>query len=348
MINTVINKQPFKAKDNKYYYIYKIINNINRHFYIGVHTSKNVPDSYIGSGSRLHDAYKKYGVNNFTKYIFEFFTSQKDMLNAERLIVNEVLVDDPNCYNITVGGGIIPSQNKTVVKDMDGNTLQVSCDDPLMNKKYFPINTNMVAVVDKNGNMFQVSVDDPRFISGELVGICKGFIITKDKNGNIFRVKVDDPRLKTGELIHIVKNTVSVEDNHGNKFRVSTNDPRLKTGELKYHTTGRITVVDKFKNTLSVSVNDPRLKTGELVSVNKSRIYITNGELNKMIYKSDLPNYINNGWKIGVTKKGNIIVHKDNMRKLIYEHELHTYINDGWIRGQGKTRPKSGRPRKIK
>ena len=39
----------------------------------------------------------------------------------------------------------------------------------------------MCTVIDKNGNTFQVSIDDPRYISGELVGATKGYTIYKNK-----------------------------------------------------------------------------------------------------------------------------------------------------------------------
>jgi hypothetical protein len=108
-----------------------------------------------------------------------------------------------------------------------------------------------------------------------------------------------------------------------------------------------MTVVDKEGNTSSVFINDPRIKSGELVSINKNRVYINNGNTNKMIYRCELNEYIEDGWKIGMIKKGNIIINKDGVRKLIPEYELDNYIKDGWTRGQGKTKPKSGRPKKI-
>ena len=47
---------------HKYHYFYKITNNINNHFYYGVHNTNNLNDGYMGSGKRLHIAYKKYGI----------------------------------------------------------------------------------------------------------------------------------------------------------------------------------------------------------------------------------------------------------------------------------------------
>lgn len=44
-----------------YYTIYKTINKINGKFYIGAHATSNINDGYLGSGTSLLHAMKKYG-----------------------------------------------------------------------------------------------------------------------------------------------------------------------------------------------------------------------------------------------------------------------------------------------
>jgi hypothetical protein len=53
--------------EKKYNYFYKITNNINNHFYYGIHSTDNINDGYMGSGRRLNRALKKYGIANFNK-----------------------------------------------------------------------------------------------------------------------------------------------------------------------------------------------------------------------------------------------------------------------------------------
>ena len=63
----------------KYNYFYKITNNLNNHFYYGIHSTNDLEDGYMGSGTRLHYAYKKYGIDNFSKEILKYFeTIQKN------------------------------------------------------------------------------------------------------------------------------------------------------------------------------------------------------------------------------------------------------------------------------
>ena len=91
-------------KEYKYHYFYKITNIINEHYYYGVHNTNDLNDGYMGSGVRLHYAYKKYGIENFKKEILKYFDSSTDAFEYEAQVVNECLVDDDKCYNIVNGG----------------------------------------------------------------------------------------------------------------------------------------------------------------------------------------------------------------------------------------------------
>jgi hypothetical protein len=52
-----------------FYIIYKITNKINGKIYIGKHQTKDVQDSYMGSGKRLRYAIKKYCLHLTIKMI---------------------------------------------------------------------------------------------------------------------------------------------------------------------------------------------------------------------------------------------------------------------------------------
>jgi len=85
-------------------YFYKITNKVNGNFYFGVHRTKILEDGYMGSGKRLRYAIEKYGIENFTKEIIEFFDTSDEALDFESEIVTEKLVLDKNCYNLIKGG----------------------------------------------------------------------------------------------------------------------------------------------------------------------------------------------------------------------------------------------------
>lgn len=87
-----------------YYYFYKITNKLNGKKYLGVHKTDNLEDDYMGSGVLLSKAKEKYGIENFTKEILKYFNNEEDMFCYEGEIVNETIVNDPNYYNVALGG----------------------------------------------------------------------------------------------------------------------------------------------------------------------------------------------------------------------------------------------------
>ena len=89
------------------YYIYKITNTLNGHYYYGRRAfNGNDPyqDPYFGSGKRLKFAIKKYEKSNFIKEIISIHNSEKELILEERRVVTEDIVKDPMCYNLSLGG----------------------------------------------------------------------------------------------------------------------------------------------------------------------------------------------------------------------------------------------------
>lgn len=83
-----------------YYTIYKITNRINNKIYIGQHKTKNLHDEYFGSGTLIRRAFRKYGVENFTKEILFVFDTEEEMNKKEQ----ELVEVNENTYNICPGG----------------------------------------------------------------------------------------------------------------------------------------------------------------------------------------------------------------------------------------------------
>lgn len=86
------------------YIIYKTTNEINGKYYIGCHQTDNINDGYLGSGKHLRYAIKKYGIDNFKFEILYSVLSKEKMFELERNIVNKDLVNDPQSYNLKIGG----------------------------------------------------------------------------------------------------------------------------------------------------------------------------------------------------------------------------------------------------
>lgn len=87
-----------------YYCLYKVINVVNSRYYYGVHRTEDLNDGYLGSGTALKRAIKKYGAANFRKEVLETFSTPEDMFAREREIISEDMLSDPLCMNIKPGG----------------------------------------------------------------------------------------------------------------------------------------------------------------------------------------------------------------------------------------------------
>lgn len=87
-----------------YYTIYKTTNQLNGKTYIGYHSTKDLNDSYLGSGKILKQAIEKHGIDNFTKEILYIFPTREEALQKESEIVDEAFVMDSNTYNMKLGG----------------------------------------------------------------------------------------------------------------------------------------------------------------------------------------------------------------------------------------------------
>jgi len=88
----------------KYYYIYKTTCSVNGKYYIGMHSTDNLGDGYIGSGKRLWNSIKYYGKETHVKEILEYCKNKEELVNLEKKIVNEQLLSEELCMNLKLGG----------------------------------------------------------------------------------------------------------------------------------------------------------------------------------------------------------------------------------------------------
>jgi hypothetical protein len=91
-------------KRKKYHYLYKTTNLINEKYYYGMHSTNNLEDGYLGSGTYLRRAIRKYGQDNFRREIIKTFDSREALANAEKEIITTEMLKDSNNMNLKPGG----------------------------------------------------------------------------------------------------------------------------------------------------------------------------------------------------------------------------------------------------
>jgi hypothetical protein len=100
----------------KYHYIYKTSCLITGRFYVGMHSTDNLDDGYLGSGKILRYSIAKHGRENHVKHILQFAKDRTALALLEAELVNESLLSDPLCINLKyggAGGGFLAEANKS-------------------------------------------------------------------------------------------------------------------------------------------------------------------------------------------------------------------------------------------
>lgn len=112
-------------KPHEFNFIYKTTCLITGRYYIGMHSTSNLNDGYLGSGTRLWKSINKHGKENHSIEILEFLPDRKALAARERELVNEDLLKDPLSMNIMLGGeagGFINKDHQLKCSSAGGKT----------------------------------------------------------------------------------------------------------------------------------------------------------------------------------------------------------------------------------
>lgn len=297
---------------DKYFYLYKITNNITGEYYYGVHETFKLDDGYFGSGATLKENIKQYGLENFVKEILEFFPNRKELMNEEKRIVNKELLKDPKCLNVILGGG-----------ELKGS----------VGKR---------CVVDENGNYKMVDVSDDTYQNFMIGRIC----INKDGNMKYIKPYELDYYVKNGWE----KGTIYDSPGKG-KIWIHSNDKYLQIYEnelQKYLDEGWKKGFKGVGNTIWVNKkgNSKQINKDELQNYLNNEwelgfkqktvnglICVMKNDGRKYIKEEDFQKYIGDGWQ-KFTWKNTIWINKNNQNKRIYKEDLQNYLNDNWKIGR--------------
>jgi hypothetical protein len=88
----------------KYHFIYKTTNLLSGRYYIGMHSTDDLNDGYLGSGTYLKRSINKHGKENHSIEILEFVNSREELAAREKEIVSLQEIAKKECMNLKVGG----------------------------------------------------------------------------------------------------------------------------------------------------------------------------------------------------------------------------------------------------
>jgi len=97
-------EQKVRASRRKYHIIYKTTCLVTGRYYIGMHSTDDLDDGYLGSGVRLTRSVKKYGKDQHVRSILEVLPTRTAASEREKELITEELRKDPFCLNCGPGG----------------------------------------------------------------------------------------------------------------------------------------------------------------------------------------------------------------------------------------------------
>lgn len=145
-----------RASRRKYHYIYKTTCIITNNFYIGMHSTDNLEDGYIGSGKRLWYSINKHGKENHVCEILEFLQNRKKLKEREKQIVNVELIKEELCMNLQLGGGggYISEENQRNRSLAGGKAFSTKIkSDPILYKEFCDIQRIKFKKLHSEGKM---------------------------------------------------------------------------------------------------------------------------------------------------------------------------------------------------
>lgn len=359
--------------DGRYHYFYKILNTINNKYYYGIHTTDDIYDGYSGSGSLLKSVYKKYGKENCVKYIIKFFEDRKSLLQYEKEIINEDILEDSNCYNISLGGNGNYNTHVPVITK-NGDIISVSKKEYINNKHLYRHPTSGKVHINngiKNKMVLPKDLNEwlnNGWMIGETNKSCAGkilinrncleerFIFEEELDKYIAEGWIRGGKSRNKGQKSFAKNLFWITNGSKQK-RINEEelDRYIAEGWWRGTCQNKMTGYIRITNGIdmkNIKPDDNLLNyylsngwwVGSLVKGMQYKSWINNGIEQLVIDNKDIDDYLSKGWikgRLNYSNKANlnkIAVNKNDITIMIYKDDLDRYLNDGWLKGNPKSK----------
>jgi hypothetical protein len=266
-------------RQKKYHYIYKTTCNVNGKFYIGMHSTENLNDGYLGSGRRIWNSINYHGKENHKKEIIEFCLNREELKKREKEIVNADLINDHFCMNLQLGGGggFINEEHMMKVSKAGNKEFLEKMKDDEYRKEFSK------KMSELNKKSFELGTRERKYF----------YDWTGKKHTNDTKLKLS---LKN-------KNKGVGSDNSvwGRKWmNKDFKNKMVKSEEIEFHISDGwlfgIFIDEKKKSQLKESFEKIRHLSGPSCV---GRKWINKKGVNKRVVKEDLNKYLNDGWVLG-------------------------------------------------
>lgn len=248
------------------YYLYRTENLLNGKYYIGKRQYNGTDtnkDFYLGSGTLLKLAVKKYGKTNFKKTILQFVDTLVELNKLESEIITETIINDEQSYNLALGGW---GGN---LGEIVNAKLKIICSSPEYREKMFKI-MNSPEVKEKMIESVKKTMSD--------LGWKENFSKIQKRVQNTIENKT-----RNSENQKIAQTKQSVIDKKTSAMNNLYRDYKFK----KKHKDACQTEAFKDKQRKKVL----------------GKKWVNNGVEHKYIEQEKIKTHLDNGWQIGMLKR---------------------------------------------
>lgn len=301
------------------YCFYETTNLVNGKKYLGIHGSEDLTnDPYIGSGTLLQEAIRKYGRENFVRKDLKIFQTSQEARIWESEHITPKILKSPDYYNIAPGGGGGVKGARPYYVNKKRYLV-----DPLAVSKFLEEHPNATEEVPEE-------------------------IRERSRQFNLGRITVNNgiehKNVKPEELDEYIKDGWNVGVTEDLKERNSRSKVGIKVmhlGDKARH----VRLVDVPKFLAEEYEFGPAEWMNELQgSRHKGLVKVHKGLEIKFISRDKLAGYLADGWIKGSSprerqvrrekKLGRRTIYRGSEEKSVWEHELEGYFRDGWVLGR--------------
>ncbi len=242
-----------------YYTVYKVTNLANGKIYIGRHITDDPNDNYLGSGTRITAAHRKYGIKNFVKEILFIFDNKEDMILKESELVDLEYVQKDSNYNVVPGGGDGWNGRGMLlaIEKSTGDKVWITSDEYKENRiNYKHITEDTVCVLDANAGTYK-RIPKELFDSDiHITPVTCTTVVWDEKKEKYHRI----PSVEFDRNIHKTptSDSIKVYNKEKNRHeRIHIDEYHKNKSNYKTHSTDKKSVRNKVTGkTSSISIDD--------------------------------------------------------------------------------------------
>jgi hypothetical protein len=207
-------------KPHQYNYIYKTTNLLNGRFYIGMHSTDDLSDGYLGSGTQLWRAIRKHGRENFRIEILEQHLDRKSLVAREKELVTPDFIKENKslCMNLKPGGeggGAFEFFDKSKLQDLAKRMHEICGADPEYLKRRSERSSKIMSQLYVEGKVkrFDWTGHSHKEETKNKIGIANSITQKGERNSQFGKIWINHPTLK--QNLKISPNELHDYENQG-------------------------------------------------------------------------------------------------------------------------------------